>query len=98
MIKRRLLVALALISTLTVCIYAGLAQGSATGELTGNWAARNVNNTEGTVRSTYFNLKQENGKITGTIRSTQFFYSIKESTGGPEGFTIIATMMDGHSE
>src|SRR5262249_14758168 len=79
-------------------IYVGFAQQTATGDLTGNWAARNVNNTEGTVRSTYFNLKHENGKITGTIRSTQFFYTIKESTGGPEGFTIIASMMDGRSE
>ena len=87
-----------LLLLLTLSLYAGLAQQSATGDLTGNWAARNVNNTEGTVRSTYFNLKHENGKITGTIRSTQFFYTIKESTGGPEGFTIIASMMDGRSE
>src|SRR5262249_41847733 len=58
----------------------------------------NVNNTEGTVRSTYFNLKHEGGKITGTIRTTQFFYTIKESTGGPDGFTLIASMQDGRSE
>ena len=87
-----------LLSLLTLSLCAGLAQQTSSGDLTGNWAARNVNNTEGTVRSTYFNLKHENGKITGTIRSTQFFYTIKESTGGPEGFTIIASMMDGHSE
>jgi len=66
--------------------------------LTGNWAARNVGTTDGVTRSTYFNLKYENGKITGTIRATQFFYTIKESTGGPDGFTIVAAMMDGHSE
>ena len=96
--RSRLLIAVTLISVLTICIYAGLAQQAATGDLTGNWAARNVNDREGTVRSTYFNLKHENGKITGTIRATQFFYTIKESTGGPEGFTLIASMMDGHSE
>src|SRR6476620_8678381 len=66
--------------------------------LTGNWAARNVGTTDGVTRSTYFNLKYENGKITGTIRATQFFYTIKESTGGPEGFTLIAAMMDGRNE
>ena len=91
-------IAVALISVLTISIYTGLAQQTATADLTGNWAVRNVNDTEGTVRSTYFNLKHENGKITGTIRATQFFYTIKESTGGPEGFTLIATMMDGHNE
>ncbi|HEY0761933.1 MAG TPA: glycoside hydrolase family 27 protein [Pyrinomonadaceae bacterium] len=98
MLKRRLLIAMALLSALTISIYAALAQQTAAGELTGNWAVRNVNNTDGTVRSSYFNLKHENGKITGTIRATQFFYTIKESTGGPEGFTLIASMMDGHSE
>jgi alpha-galactosidase len=87
-----------LLSVLTLCLCAALAQQTTPGDLNGNWAARNVNNTEGTVRSTYFNLKHENGKITGTIRATQFFYIIKESTGGPEGFTIIASMMDGHNE
>ncbi len=91
-----LLITVALISVLTIFIYAGRAQQ--TGDLTGNWAVRNVNDTEGTVRSTYFNLKHENGKITGTIRATQFFYTIKESTGGPEGFTLVASMMDGHNE
>jgi len=92
------LIAAALFSALPVALYAGLAQQTTTGDLTGNWAVRNVNDTEGTVRSTYFNLKHENGKITGTIRATQFFYTIKESTGGPEGFTLIASMMDGHNE
>ena len=94
----KLLIVLALIATFTISIYAGLAQQPTDGVLTGNWAVRNVNNTEGTVRSSYFNLKHENGKITGTIRATQFFYTIKESTGAPEGFTLIASMMDGHSE
>jgi alpha-galactosidase len=74
------------------------AQQNQPGDLTGNWAVRNVNDKEGTVRSTYFNLKQEAGKISGTIRTTQFFYTIKESTGGAEGFTLIASMQDGHSE
>ena len=97
-VRSRLSVAVAMTSVLMISICAGFAQQSPTGELTGNWAVRNVNNTEGTVRSTYFNLKHENGKITGTIRVTQFFYTIKESTGDPEGFTLIASMMDGRSE
>ncbi|HYK22644.1 MAG TPA: glycoside hydrolase family 27 protein, partial [Pyrinomonadaceae bacterium] len=83
-----------LLSILTIAF----AQQTTTGDLTGNWVAHNVNNTEGTVRSSYFNLKHEGGKITGTIRTTQFFYTIKESTGGPEGFTLIATMQDGNTE
>ena len=65
--------------------------------LTGNWVARNPN-ADGTSRNTYFNLKYDGSKITGTIRVTQFFYVVKESTGGPEGFSIIATMQDGKNE
>src|SRR5205085_8161633 len=54
--------------------------------LTGNWVVRTQNN-DGTFRTTYLNLKQEGPRITGTIRVTQFFYHISESTGGPDGFT-----------
>src|SRR5216110_1993071 len=65
--------------------------------LTGNWVVRTQNN-DGTFRTTYLNLKQEGPRITGTIRVTQFFYHISESTGGPDGFTITGSMMDGKSE
>jgi len=85
-------------AALIISLFVTLAQQNTSGDLNGNWVAHNVNNTEGTVRSSYFNLKYEGGKITGTIRTTQFFYTIKESTGGPDGFTLIASMQDGHSE
>jgi len=65
--------------------------------LTGNWAAASPSN-DGYVRKAYFNLKQDGNKITGTIRATQFFYKIVNSTGGPEGFTLEASMMDGKNE
>ena len=65
--------------------------------LTGNWAVRTPNN-DGTFRTTYLNLKQEGSKITGTIRVTQFYYRITDNTGGPEGFVLNASMMDGKSE
>lgn len=65
--------------------------------LDGNWVARNPRG-DGTSRNTYLNLKQEGARIAGTIRVTQFFYKISESSGGPEGFTITGSMMDGHSE
>src|SRR5438034_1374711 len=65
--------------------------------LTGNWVVRTPMN-DGTFRTTYLDLKQEGTRITGTIRVTQFFYRITESTGGPEGFSITASMMDGKSE
>jgi alpha-galactosidase len=67
-------------------------------DLTGNWVVAQPNSTEGTVRKTYFDLKQEGARITGHIRVTQFYYSIKESTGGPDGFTLTGSMMDGHNE
>src|SRR5467141_343362 len=66
-------------------------------DLTGNWAVRDPL-PDGTFRSTYLNLKQDGSRITGTIRVTQFFYHINESTGGPDGFTITGSMMDGKSE
>lgn len=65
--------------------------------LTGNWVVR-VPNADGTVRNSYFNLKQDGSKITGSIRVTQFYYLISESTGGAEGFTITGKMQDGKSE
>jgi alpha-galactosidase len=68
----------------------------AAADLTGNWVVKN-DLADGTSRRQYFNLKQEGGKIAGTIRVTQFFYTISESTGGPEGFQLTATMMDGHN-
>src|SRR5262245_18611335 len=64
--------------------------------LTGNWAVR-IPNADGTERVTYFNLKQEGGRITGSIRLTQFYYVITESTGGPEGFTLTGTIKDGQN-
>src|SRR5215471_575071 len=67
--------------------------------LTGNWVVRTpTTNNDGTFRTTYLNLKQDGQKITGTIRVTQFFYRIIESTGGPDGFTLTGSMMDGKTE
>ena len=65
--------------------------------LTGNWVVSQDMH-DGTFRRTYFNLRQEGSHITGSIRVTQFFYRIAESTGGPEGFTITGSMMDGANE
>src|SRR6267378_7998653 len=63
-------------------------------QLTGNWAVKNPN-ADGTVRTTYLNLKQDGSKITGSIRVTQFYYLITENTGGPDGFTLTGSMKDG---
>jgi len=50
---------------------------------------------DGTVRRTYFDLKQEGSRISGHIRSGQFYYEVSESTGSPDGFTLTGSMMDG---
>src|SRR5947207_3761025 len=84
-----------LFATLFVVLVA--AQQPAAEPLTGNWVVR-IPNADGTFRTTYLNLKQEGPRITGTIRVTQFFYHITESAGGPESFTLSASMMDGKSE
>jgi alpha-galactosidase len=66
-------------------------------DLTGNWVVAQDRH-DGTFRRTYITLKQEPSRISGSIRVTQFFYKIVESTGGPEGFTITGSMMDGDRE
>jgi alpha-galactosidase len=70
---------------------------SSTAGLTGNWVVRNPN-ADGTSRNTYLNLKHEGAKITGSIRVTQFYYLITESTGDLAGFTITGTMKDGKTD
>ena len=88
----------ALFALLVTCIFiTSGARAQQENPLTGNWAAPSPSN-DGYVRKAYFNLKQDGSKITGTIRATQFFYNIVNSTGGPEGFTLEASMMDGKSE
>jgi len=67
------------------------------GDLTGNWAVRSPRG-DGTTRDTYLDVKQEGSRITGSIRVTQFYYKIAESTGTADGFTIVGSMMDGHNE
>jgi alpha-galactosidase len=89
-----LLIAIALIGTMVGVLVSARQSPE---PLTGNWVVRTPNN-DGTFRTTYLNLKQEGARITGTIRVTQFFYRITDSTGGPEGFTLNASMMDGKSE
>ena len=71
---------------------AGFAAG-----LTGNWMTAQPE-ADGYVRRSYFNLKQEGSRITGTIRARQFYYTISESTGGADGFMVTATMTDGNAE
>ncbi len=89
---------LALVTAILIAsVVAGLVTAQQTSDMTGNWVVRTPNN-DGTFRTTYLNLTQDGPRITGTIRVTQFFYYIKESTGGPETFTLNASMMDGKSE
>jgi alpha-galactosidase len=80
-----------------ILIFSLLALPTLAADLTGNWAVRDPL-PDGTSRNTYLDLKQEGSRITGTIRMTQFFYHIAESTEGADGFTLTATMMDGKNE
>jgi alpha-galactosidase len=68
-----------------------LAAPCAATDLTGNWLQATPNG-DGTMRRVYLRLKQQDGRITGTIRSTLHLFSIDRSTGGPDGFTISAAM------
>jgi alpha-galactosidase len=63
-------------------------------DLTGNWLSATLL-PDGTNRKVYFDLKQQDSKITGHIRQTQFYYTITESTGTPDSFTVTGTLQDG---
>jgi alpha-galactosidase len=66
-------------------------------DVSGNWLVA-VPNGDGTSRRTYFNLKQQDGKIAGTVRARQFFYSIVDSAGSSDDFTFTAVMKDDEGE
>jgi alpha-galactosidase len=66
-------------------------------DLTGNWVVDSPKD-GGVVLKSYFNLKQDGPRITGTIRVTQFYYKITESKGTPEDFEITGSMKDGKAD
>ena len=82
---------------LCLILLAAIATPCVAADLTGNWAVRDPL-PDGTSRNTYLDLHQEGSRITGTIRSGQYYFKIVESTGGPDGFTVIGSMTDGTSE
>jgi alpha-galactosidase len=73
------------------------AGASAAAGLSGNWVVSEPAG-DGYVRKTYFNLKQDGSRIKGTIRVRQFYYTVVDSTGTPDGFTLTGAMKDGDSE
>jgi alpha-galactosidase len=64
--------------------------------LTGNWAV-DASNGDGAVRRSYFDLVQRGTRITGSIRTTQFYYPVVEGGGGADSFSITGTMQDGRT-
>jgi alpha-galactosidase len=62
--------------------------------VTGNWLAA-VSMNDGTFRRSYFDLVQRGDTITGTVRTTQFFFDIVESSWDSAGFNITGAMKDG---
>jgi alpha-galactosidase len=83
--------------TLCVVLLVLLAAPCFAADLTGNWAVRDPL-PDGTFRTTYLDLHQDELRIAGTIRSGQFYFKIVESTGGPDGFTLTGSLVDGASE
>src|SRR5947207_3139445 len=77
-VRRPMGIALVLLLLINVIVFLASAQ-QPEGQLTGNWAVKTPN-ADGTFRTTYLNLKQDGAKITGSIRVTQFYYLITEST------------------
>src|SRR6266704_7039445 len=94
----------AIITTVTITLFLFVtlfvvlvaAQQPAAEPLTGNWVVRTPN-ADGTFRLTYLNLKQEESRITGSIRVTQFYYQITEGTVSGDTFILEAAMKDGQN-
>src|SRR5579871_4604641 len=75
-----------------------IASASFAADLTGNWVVAQPLN-DGTTRRTYFDLKQAGDHITGGIRTGQFYYHVADSKTAPDGgYSLTASMMDGHQE
>src|SRR6476659_7920590 len=72
-----------------------LASAASAADLTGNWLIAQPNTSDGTFRKTYLNLKQEGDRVTGTVRTTQFYYNTVESKPASDGFILTASMLDG---
>src|SRR3974377_2134353 len=68
-----------------------IAAACAASDLTGNWLVATPNG-DGTMRRTYLHLKEQAGRITGTVRSTLHLFTIDKSSGGPDNFTFTAAM------
>ena len=66
-------------------------------DVTGNWVAEHPSS-DGYVRKTYFDLKQEGSQITGHVRTGQFYFPTCNSTGAADNFTLTCTMKDGNNE
>lgn len=70
--------------------FASLLQICAAADVTGNWLATEEQS-DGTVRRTYLNLKQEGSQITGTGRLGYNYVDIKGSTSeGPDAYSLTA--------
>ena len=80
-----------------ISLAALLAVSVCAADLTGNWVVAQDQH-DGTFRRTYFDLKQEGAHLTGHIRSTQFYYAIQSSSDDAGKVTVVAGMMDGHTE
>jgi alpha-galactosidase len=72
-------------------VLCSIAATCAATDLTGNWLVATPNG-DGTLRRTYLRLKQQDGRITGTVRSTLHLFTIDQSTGGAHAFSFSAAM------
>jgi hypothetical protein len=48
-------------------------------DLTGNWVVEKPMN-DGTVRKSYIDFQQDGTNVTGTVRVTQFYYTVSRSS------------------
>lgn len=96
-LMRKTLFVATLIVLCVLTVAQSIARQAPVANITGNWLIATQND-DGTFRKTYLNLKQDSDKITGTIRATQFFYTLSDSKASGDAFTLTAGMKDGSSE
>ena len=81
--------------TILFLLLAGAAVCAAA-DVSGNWLAQEPR-TDGTVRRTFLDLKQEGTHITGEVRTIEDRFEITDSTGGPDVFTLTGTSQAGNA-
>ncbi|HEY3836049.1 MAG TPA: glycoside hydrolase family 27 protein [Bryobacteraceae bacterium] len=73
------------------------AAGACAADLTGNWLVKQESS-DGNIRETYFDLKQDGNSITGSMRSVSFDRKIQSGTIDADGKVVLVMQPQGQKK